>query len=379
MTPWLLIAGDLTPLGGMDQANHALARHLAARGDEVHVVTHRAWPDLRRLPSLTVHHVWRPFGRHLLGGPMLARAGRRAWRRLRPRGALAIANGGNCPMAAANWVHYVHAAYRPAIAAAGARRAKGWLAHRHDLAAEREALRAARIVICNSRRTARDVIERVGVDEARVAVVYYGTDADRFRPFTPDARLAARAALGISHARPLVGFVGALGDRRKAFDSVFAAWTTLCGRPDWDADLVVVGRGAELEAWRSRAAEVGLGQRIAFLGFRDDVPALLPAFDLLVHPARYEAYGLSVQEALCCGLPAIVSASAGVAERYPAALADLLVEDPEASGELAERFWHWRQRAGEYPALVAPLSAALRARSWDAMAAEIAGVVERAA
>ena len=60
MTPWLLVAGDFTPFGGMDAANHALARYLAARG-EVHLVTHRAWPDLASLPGVTVHHVWRPF------------------------------------------------------------------------------------------------------------------------------------------------------------------------------------------------------------------------------------------------------------------------------------------------------------------------------
>ena len=38
----------------------------------------------------------------------------------------------------------------------------------------------------------------------------------------------------------------------------------------------------------------------------------------MVHPARYEAYGLGVHEAICRGLPAIVSAGAGIAELYPA-------------------------------------------------------------
>ena len=37
---WLIVAGDLTPLGGMDAANLALARYLASR-DEIHLVTHR--------------------------------------------------------------------------------------------------------------------------------------------------------------------------------------------------------------------------------------------------------------------------------------------------------------------------------------------------
>ncbi len=379
MTPWLLVAGDLTPLGGMDTANHALARFLASRGAEVHVVTHRAWPDLRDFPSLTVHEVWRPFGRHVLGSPILSRAGRHLWRRLHPRGARAVVNGGNCRMAAANWVHYVHAAYTPGIAGASARRAKGWLTHQRDLAAERAALCAARVVICNSRRTARDVIERVGVDEARVAVVYYGTDASRFTPVTPGERAAGRALLNVSHDRPLVGFVGALGDRRKAFDTLFAAWVALCGRPGWDADLVVVGSGGELDAWRARAREAGLESRMAFLGFRPDVPEILAGLDALVHPARYEAYGLSVQEALCRGLPALVTASAGVAERYTEELRDLLIDDADSAGELEERLWRWRERSDAYRTLVAPLSTSLRARTWDVMAAEIASLVERAA
>ena len=85
---WLIVAGDLTPLGGMDSANHALARYLASR-DEIHLVTHRAWPDLSEFPNVTVHRVWRPLDRHLLGSPLLSRAGQRVWRRLRASSAQA--------------------------------------------------------------------------------------------------------------------------------------------------------------------------------------------------------------------------------------------------------------------------------------------------
>jgi hypothetical protein len=47
MTEWLMIAGDFTPLGGMDRANHALAMHLArGSGSVMHIVAHRVWPDL---------------------------------------------------------------------------------------------------------------------------------------------------------------------------------------------------------------------------------------------------------------------------------------------------------------------------------------------
>src|SRR6185503_181100 len=113
---------------------------------------------------------------------------------------------------------------------------------------------------------------------------------------------AARSAWSQPTGRPLVGFVGALGDRRKGFDTLFSAWCELCQCRDWDADLIVVGQGAELPTWRRRAKEAGVGARIRFAGFRTDMPEILAALDVLVHPARYEAYGLSVREALFRGV-----------------------------------------------------------------------------
>ena len=72
-----------------------------------------------------------------------------------------------------------------------------------------------------------------------------------------------------------------------------------------------VGAGATIDAWKARAESEGLAQSIEFLGFRRDVQKVLGACDILVSPARYEAYGLNVHEALCLGLPALVTRDAG--------------------------------------------------------------------
>src|SRR5262245_51740068 len=116
MTPWLLVSGDFTPLGGMDYANHALAKYLAGRlSAEVHLVTHRAWPDLTELPKLKVHPVWRPLRSHLAGMPLLAWRGQRWAKRLERHQARVVVNGGNCVWHDVSWVHYVHAAYEAPI------------------------------------------------------------------------------------------------------------------------------------------------------------------------------------------------------------------------------------------------------------------------
>jgi glycosyltransferase involved in cell wall biosynthesis len=373
--PWVLVSGDFTPLGGMDRANHALASYLAGRGEEVHLVAHRAWPDLLAMPGVTLHRAPRPMGSHLLGQSLLDRAGRRRARRLAPRGARVVVNGGNCRWGDVNWVHYVHAAWRPRVGPGGGalRRLKRAAADRRFRRDERAVVGRARVVVANSERTRRDVIEHLGAPPERVHTVYYGADPERFRPPTPAERAGARGALGWGEddARPAVAFVGALGDARKGFDTLYEAWRRLARGPGWDARLVVVGAGGTLAAWRARAEAEGLGESIRFLGFRDDVPRVLAACDLLVSPARYEAYGLNVQEALCCGLPAIVTASAGVAERYPASLAGLLLPDPDDAADLAARIAAWRDGAGAVASAAADLGAALRARPWDRCAAEI--------
>jgi glycosyltransferase involved in cell wall biosynthesis len=171
--------------------------------------------------------------------------------------------------------------------------------------------------------------------------------------------------------RPQLAFVGALGDRRKGFDTLFAAWASLCRDPRWDGDLIVVGRGAELELWRRRARDENMQNRIRFLGFRSDVPDLLAACDGLVAPTRYEAYGLGVQEALCTGLPALVSAHAGVAERYPSSLAELLLHHPEDARELETSLRNWRAHHERLRDAVRDLSGQLRTRTWQVMAEEV--------
>src|SRR5207253_1945370 len=147
----------------------------------------------------------------------------------------------------------------------------------------------------------------------------HGVLRRRLRPLPPpsaDERMRARAALRLADGAPALAFVGALGDRRKGFDTLFHAFAFLCATvPSWDATLLVVGAGGELEDWKRHAEEAGLSRRIRFLGFRADVREVLFACDGIVAPTRYEAYGLAVQEAICTGLPAIVSRAAGVAER----------------------------------------------------------------
>lgn len=376
MKPYLLITGDFVRTGGMDKANFALADYLARRGEQVHLVAHRVDPNLLAKPNATVYQVPKVVNSYWLSSPLLDWVGRFQAQRISADGGRVLVNGGNCLWGDINWVHYVHAAYEPKTQAGILRQLKGSVSRQIFLAAEHKALQSALVIIVNSDRTKQDLIKHLSIPPEKIHTIYYGIEPHRFYPATPQERIHLRHHLGWSPNVPIVVFIGALGDRRKGFDTLFSAWQALCADSNWDAELVVVGVGAELSLWQRRAAEAGISSRIHFLGFRSDVPDLLRAADCLVAPTRYEAYGLGVHEALCCGLAALVSSTAGVAERYPPHLSELLLPDPEDAANLATRLRQWRGNSQQYSKLVNSLSQELRSYTWDDMAQSILKTIE---
>jgi glycosyltransferase involved in cell wall biosynthesis len=367
--PWLIVAAGFHFRGGMDRANAQLASYLLHRGAAVHIVAHDVDPILRGQARASVHLVPRPLGSLALGEFGLDRRGREVARSLSAECAATrvIVNGGNCQWPDVNWVHYVHHAWTDLDDSAPL-----WFKAKHQLfsarwrRAEASALRTARTVITNSDLTSRDVISHFGVAPERVRTIYLGTDGTDVA--TPEERASARRWLGLEAARPVAAFVGALGfDRRKGFDTLWNAWKALCSLPEWDADLIVAGSGGDARSIAAATERDGLAQRVRILGHTDRVNDVLAAADLLVSPVRYEPYGLNVQEALCRGLPAVVTRCAGVAERYPSELSQLLLNDPDSVEELTGILRRWRPASAEWKARVAALGRELRDYGWDDM------------
>jgi glycosyltransferase involved in cell wall biosynthesis len=230
--------------------------------------------------------------------------------------------------------------------------------------------------VANSERTRKDLVERLGIDSEKIKTIYLGADVDRFGAVSEFERRQAREALGWNDERPAVLFVGAMGDHRKGFDTLYEAWKQLVAESSWDARLVVVGAGASLGSWQARAAAEGFAGSIEFLGFRKDVESVMAACDILVSPARYEAYGLNVHEALCRGLPALASRDSGVAEQFTESLTELLIPDPNDAGDLARRLKIWRSKPELLKDATSSVSERLRLRSWGVVAREFIEVME---
>lgn len=86
------------------------------------------------------------------------------------------------------------------------------------------------------------------------------------------------------------------------------------GLADDGWQLTVAGTGAEASALQTTAAGLGLGDAIRFLGFRDDVPALMRSAALFLATCPFEHFGLSVLESMASGLPVVAARAGGHVE-----------------------------------------------------------------
>lgn len=161
-----------------------------------------------------------------------------------------------------------------------------------------------------------------------VRVVPGGVDLARFGS---SSRNDARKALGLPAGVRVVGSVGRL-EPVKGHKTLIEALPYL---PD-DMIVVVVGEGSEANRLKDLATTLGVAGRVRFLGHRDEVDQLMPAFDVFCLPSFSEGLPRVVMEAQAAGVP-IVSSDVGsvrqavdtntgrlVAPGDPAALANAL-------------------------------------------------------
>lgn len=151
----------------------------------------------------------------------------------------------------------------------------------------------------------RDSLVSLGVvPQEKADVVLNGVPTDR----TSGSRRDARARLGLPTDARVLGCVGRLVELKRHRLLIDAMPDLLIRHPDLHA--VIVGEGPLEAALRARIAELGLDGRVLLTGARNDVPDLLPAFDVFVLPSRTEGLSIALLEACAAGL-AIVATDVG--------------------------------------------------------------------
>jgi UDP-glucose:(heptosyl)LPS alpha-1,3-glucosyltransferase len=194
--------------------------------------------------------------------------------------------------------------------------------------------RAKTHILALTRGLADSYRERWGTAPERFTVLPPGVNPKRRQPelrFGGERDLA-RSSLQVGGTKCVWLWIGAQ-PHTKGLDRVIAA---LPSTPE--TMLLAVGVEPDSDGARTALAQaqrLGVANRIRFLGYREDIPVLMAAADVLVHPARYDTTGQVVLEAVVNGLPVVVTSVCGFAEHVRTAEAGIVLPEPFAQSEFA--------------------------------------------
>jgi glycosyltransferase involved in cell wall biosynthesis len=173
---------------------------------------------------------------------------------------------------------------------------------------------SAVVVVCDF---VRDMLARVGFDKGKIVRIYNGVNLQKF---SGNGRGRLRAELGLQNGdngencAKLVGMVANIRQSKGYEYFIRAAHTVAQHNPE--ARFVAVGdvKTTLAEPLRKLLQELALEERFRFLGFREDVPAILKDLDVFVLSSTSEGFPLVTLEAMAAGKPVVVTRCGGPQE-----------------------------------------------------------------
>jgi UDP-glucose:(heptosyl)LPS alpha-1,3-glucosyltransferase len=146
------------------------------------------------------------------------------------------------------------------------------------------------------------------------------------------------------------------GYKRKGVDRTIQALASLPEALRSKTFLIVAGED-NLKKYNKSAKKLGIEKQVYLPGSRDDVPELLLASDLFLHPARHENTGTVLLEAIAAGIPQIISGVCGYAFHIEKAQAGIVLSEPYQQTEFnqqllmmltSDKWQQWQDNALNY-------------------------------
>jgi glycosyltransferase involved in cell wall biosynthesis len=150
-----------------------------------------------------------------------------------------------------------------------------------------------------------------GFRPERVKLLISGFEADHHE-MAAEERRERRRERGVSDKEVVLANIARFYPE-KAHDSLLRSFREISARHP-EARLWLFGVGPLEDDLRRLCTELGLDDRVTFLGFVEDLPGILPLVDIQVHPSHMEGVALAVCSGMAAGLPIVASDVGGLRE-----------------------------------------------------------------
>ena len=203
-------------------------------------------------------------------------------------------------------------------------------AYRHFLASERRVFAppSTSHVFLQGEAQGQVYLQSYGTEASRMTVLPPAVARDRCAgPDAADRRGRTRESFALDKRDIVLLSIGSLSSDNGLSRTLRSMKDLRDAVPNAETRLFVVGNERPGASARL-ARKLGIADAVYFLGPREDVPDLLLAADVLVHPAPFEAGGLVLLEAMAAGLPVLTTAAPVYASRVVAAGAGVVLREP---------------------------------------------------
>lgn len=298
---------------GQGRVNYEIAQYLIDQGHVVHLIASFVDADLLAQPNVIWHPIalpeWLPA---ILRNQLFGWRSSRLLAQLRPAIDVVHINGAlSYYPADINASHFVHSNWlksplhhaqtdNPLLSA------YYWLYTAICAFWEKWAYHTCEHIVAVSEFVKQSLIEDVDIKTEKITVIHNGVNLEEFRPLAVGEVNSLRHELGLSDDIFIVFFTGDIKISRKNLDLVLQALSKL------PANIHLAIAGATVGSpYPAIAQAANLSDRVHFLGYRKDIPALLRGSDAFTLPAHYDPCPLAVLEALASGVPVITVPSVG--------------------------------------------------------------------
>jgi glycosyltransferase involved in cell wall biosynthesis len=214
---------------------------------------------------------------------------------------------------------------------------------------ERAGARRTDLFIAPSRAIADAVRAHYRYPVERIRLIPHGIRSS-VTGLPPETRDRVRGELAIHDDELAILFVGRLDATKGILDLWNAFERIAASNPGRTIILLIAGTGELAGKLKRRVEGSGLAGRVRILGFRSDVGRLLTAADIFVLPARYEAFGIVLLEAMSAGVPIVATRTGGIPEIVLDGETGILAE-PDDPSDLARALLELADDPGKRQAL----------------------------
>lgn len=181
-------------------------------------------------------------------------------------------------------------------------------------------------IVANSILAKNELIDRFGINEMNISVIYPAVDEKQFKKLSSEKRVEIRKNLNIQEDEYLIGLITSGNFKKRGVDRFFKAINLLPKEIAEKSHFVFVGKDKLPSEYQEILENSPYKDRIKLLPIINNVEEYFNALDIFVLPARIEEFGRVVAEAMACGSPVITTKWVGASELMKGTSADFIYD-----------------------------------------------------